>query len=247
MFAWLIPERKRALQAASRLRELVLKMMDDYTKDKASSTPGSIIQLVMDSDAFSPDDKMAQLLELLIAGHDTTSFSIAWILLSLARHPIEQTKLRESLASLSPNEYSTSRQLKAVVKEGMRLHPVAAAGSIREAGRDFITSRNEIIPKGSICFLPFILQFRNKDIFVEPDKFIPDRWETPSKEMVDALNPFSLGKQNCLGQSLAQAETFSIVARIITKFELSVETEGTVDFFLTLKPVGAILKAVRLT
>jgi len=69
----------------------------------------------------------------------------------------------------------------------------------------------------------------------------------PTQEMVDALNPFSLGKQNCLGQSLAQAETFSIVARIITKFELSVETEGKVDFFLTLKPVGAILKAVRLT
>ena len=246
MFAWFITERKRALQAAGRLRELVLKMMDDYTQDKASSTPGSIIQLVMDSDAFSPDDKMAQLLELLIAGHDTTSFSIAWILLSLARHPIEQTKLRESLASLSPNEYSTSPQLKAVVKEGMRLHPVAAAGSIREAGRDFITSRNEIIPKGSICFLPFILQFRNKDIFVEPDKFLPERWNNPTKEMVDALNPFSLGKQNCLGQSLAQAETFAIVARIITKFELSVETEGSVDFFLTLKPVGAILKAQKI-
>jgi len=177
MFAWLIPGRKRALQAAGRLRELVLKIMNDYAEKKAStSTPGSIIQLVMDSDAFSPDDKMAQLLELLIAGHDTTSFSIAWILLSLARHPLEQTKLRESLASLSPNEYSTSPQLKAVVKEGMRLYPVAAAGSIREAGRDFITSRNEIIPKGSICFLPFILQFRNKDIFVEPDKFIPDRF-----------------------------------------------------------------------
>ena len=55
--------------------------------------------------------------------------------------------------------------------------------------------------------------------------------------MVDAFNPFSLGKQNCLGQSLAQAETFAIVARIVTKFELSVENEGTVDFFLTLKPL----------
>ena len=64
--------------------------------------------------------------------------------------------------------------------------------------------------------------------------------------MVDAFNPFSLGKQNCLGQSLAQAETFTIVARIVTKFELSVENEGTVDFFLTLKPVGAILRARKL-
>jgi len=246
MFSFLLPERKRAIKAAGSLRTLILKMMDDYTRNKASNTPGSIIQLVMDSDAFSPDNKMAQLLELLVAGHDTTSFSIAWILLSLARHPEEQTVLRTSLASLSPNEYSTSVQLKAVVKEGMRLYPVAAAGSIRETGRDITTNRNEIIPKGSICFLPFMLQFRNKDIYVDPDKFKPNRWENPTKEMVDAFNPFSLGKQNCLGQSLAQAETFAIVARIVTKFELSVESEGTVDFFLTLKPVGAILRARKI-
>jgi len=64
--------------------------------------------------------------------------------------------------------------------------------------------------------------------------------------MLDAFNPFSLGKQNCVGQSLAQAETFAIVARICSEFELSVESEGTVDFFLTLKPVGARLRARKL-
>jgi cytochrome P450 len=47
---------------------------------------------------------------------------------------------------------------------------------------------------------------------------------------LDAFNPFSLGKQNCVGQSLAKAETQAIVARICSEFEfeLQVEDEGDV-------------------
>lgn len=57
----------------------------------------------------------------------------------------------------------------------------------------------------SICICSMLL-FRNPDIFEDPESFIPSRWEHPTQEMNDAFNPFSLGKQNCLGQSLAKAE-----------------------------------------
>ena len=88
-----------------------------------------------------------------------------------------------------------------------------------------------------------MLLFRNPDIFNDPDSFQPSRWETPTRDMLDAFNPFALGKQNCVGQSLANAELFAIVARICSEFELSVESEGSVGFFLTLKPMGARLRA----
>ena len=100
-----------------------------------------------------------------------------------------------------------------------------------------------LIPKGSICSAHFLLLFRNPDIFDQPDAFIPFRWENPSRAMMDAFNPFSLGKQNCVGQSLAQAETAVVVARICSEFEVSVECEGTNEFGLTLKPVGMRLRA----
>jgi hypothetical protein len=51
-----------------------------------------------------------------------------------------------------------------------------------------------------------------------------------------------LWKQNCVGQSLAKAETQAIVVRICSEFELMVEVKGHADFFLTLKPVGARLR-----
>jgi len=87
-----------------------------------------------------------------------------------------------------------------------------------------------------------LLLFRNPDIFEDPNSHLPSRWENPTREMLDSFNPYSLGKQNCAGQSLAQAETFAVVARICTEFELSVECEGTVNYSFTLKPNGARLR-----
>eukprot|EP00956_Cyclotella_meneghiniana_P004484 scaffold5537_cov54-Cyclotella_meneghiniana.AAC.5 len=143
--------------------------------------------------------------------------------MSLAKHPEEQSKLRNSLRGMSPDNWSNCEQLLHVIKEGMRLHPVGA--SIRKIGRDIATNnKDEILPK-------------------DPDSFNPSRWESPSKKMMDAMQPFGLGKQNCVGQLLAKSETHAIIARIIYEFELVVVEEGTVDFFLTLKPVGARLRA----
>lgn len=247
LFGWFISDRRRAFVAAQNLQKMMFQIMNAYRNKEKPNHNGTVIQLITESDAYPTDDeKVAELIGILIAGHDTTAFSISWILLELARNPDEQRKLRASLSQLSPENWSRSEYLKGVIKEGMRLHPVAAAGSTRTIGRDITTSRNELLPKGSICFLPFMLLFRNPDIFDEPDSFLPSRWEIPTRDMLDAFNPFSLGKQNCVGQSLAQAETFAIVARICSEFELSVESEGTVDFFLTLKPVGARLRARKL-
>lgn len=37
---------------------------------------------------------------LLLAGHDTTAFSVTWLLWELAKHPEYQAKVREELAAV---------------------------------------------------------------------------------------------------------------------------------------------------
>ena len=114
--------------------------------------------------------------------------------------------------------------------------------AVRIIGRDVMT-KSGLLPKGSICVMHFLLLFRNPDIFTNPDSFIPSRWKNPTKDMKDAFHPFSMGRQNCIGQSLARAETVAVVARICSEYELSVECEGSSDCSLTLKPMGTRLKA----
>jgi cytochrome P450 len=243
VFGPFLADRRRALQASKNVSNISRNIMDAYRRLEAPEKD-TIIDRIMKSDAYKNDDeRLADMTVFLIAGHDTTAYSLAWILLELARNPMQMTKLRESLSNAPPEDWSRSEVLRIIVKEGLRLHPVVPGGSIRTIGRDIETKTGMLLPKGSIIFMPFIMLLRNPIIFENENTFQPSRWEKPSKEMADAFLPFSLGKQNCIGQSLANAELHCIVARICAEFDLKVKEEGTVDYFLTLKPAGARLIA----
>jgi cytochrome P450 len=243
VFGPFLADRRRALQASKNVSNISRNIMDAYRRLEAPEKD-TIIDRIMKSDAYKNDDeRLADMTVFLIAGHDTTAYSLAWILLELARNPMQMTKLRESLSNAPPEDWSRSEVLRIIVKEGLRLHPVISSGSVRTIGRDIETKTSMLLPKGSIIFMPFIMLLRNPIIFENENTFQPSRWEKPSKEMADAFLPFSLGKQNCIGQSLANAELHCIVARICAEFDLKVKEEGTVDYFLTLKPAGARLIA----
>lgn len=241
----LLPERRRAHQAAESLMEFANTIMQHYKKLE-SPIKDTLIDRIMNSDVYSNDrERQADIVFLLFAGHDTTALSLSWTLLELAKHPQHVQSVRESLSQLPPNEWGSSNALGNVLKEGMRLHPATAAGSIRQINKDIQAEGGFLLPKGSAVILPLILLFRNPDIYTNPDIFDPNRWVNSTTEMVDAHLPFSLGKQNCLGQALARVELQSIIGMICSEFDLEVEDEGTSTFFLTYKPVGARLIATQ--
>jgi cytochrome P450 len=245
MFGYLLPERRKAHQAAARLMGFAKKIMDHYLTLK-NPVKGTIIDRLMTSDVFSNEQALqAEIVFLILAGHDTTGFSISWTLLELARNPKHIQDIRRSLVSLPSDECEKSEPLRNVVKEAMRLHPVAAGGSMRVTGIDMETNEGFLLPKGSFVFLPLILLLRNPRVYNNPDQFLPERWQEADQAMTDSFLPFSLGKQNCVGQALAKIELHSVVARICSEFDLSVVQECETEFFLTLKPIGAKLLARR--
>ena len=67
-FGRFMPERRRAMAAARKLRALVTEIMRSY-REKGPTHDGTLIQLIMESEAFpTEDEKAAQLLEFLVAG-----------------------------------------------------------------------------------------------------------------------------------------------------------------------------------
>ncbi|TVY15286.1 Cytochrome P450 monooxygenase FUM2 [Lachnellula arida] len=65
--------------------------------------------------------------------------------------------------------------------------------------------------------------------FTDPETFAPSRWlDDPhfASDKRSALQPFSVGPSNCIGQHLAMAEMRAILARMLWHFDISLCEES---------------------
>ncbi|CAB9529174.1 hydroxyvitamin D-1 alpha hydroxylase, mitochondrial [Seminavis robusta] len=240
----LLPAHRRARLAAERIQGLGFRIIEAYKKLE-NPTQGTIINLIMCNQAYKNDaERTADIAILLVAGHDTTAYTLAWTLKELAQNPIKQAELRRSIREddlQAPHQLETVRS---TIREGIRLHPVSGAGSARLTGKDFVTKDGKLIPAGSITIMSYMIMLRDPSVFGKDyDQFNPSRWEKATPEMNQAFLPFSAGRQNCVGQPLANAELHCILPRIISQFELTVDEPGHCECFLTIKPVNTMLRA----
>ena len=59
--------------------------------------------------------------------------------------------------------------------------------------------------------------------FPEPQKFKPERFinENGELEKIEELIPFSIGKRQCLGESLARMELFLIISNFFNVYKIA--------------------------
>jgi cytochrome P450 family 4 len=185
----------------------------------------------------------------MIAGFDTTGYTLASTLMLLAKHPNVQDKLRsEILATDDIDKRSKCNYMKDVITESNRLIPVSGLGAVRTTGRDFFCkNRSMMIPKGSDVKLCQTLHNRNPTVFTNPKAFEPERWENPTKEMQQSVMMFLCGLRRCPGQSLAMAELHSAIPKLIAEYQVDVESEGKILNFLTMGYVGARLNFTKIS
>jgi cytochrome P450 len=255
VFGFLFPGVWDANRRAKELMQIASNIMAAYRKNP-NPTKGTVIDLIMSNPHYNNDgERAADVIDLIVAGHETSSNSMTMLLLELAKNPTEQYRLQKELREMDEPDRPSSDHLKSCIRESMRLWPVTAPGPIRQVGRDYIIKnqysddpkgRDLIIPKNSLVFMPIICLFHNANIFEEHERFLPSRWEHPTEEMKKAWMPFAVGKRNCLGQSLANCEMQSILSQVCAKYNFEVVDEGSVSFFISLKPVGVRLKATKI-
>jgi len=239
---------RRMMLSSARARKFAQSVLDHYRQRSNSMKStiisehhnNTIISMIANNNQYQSDvERCSDIISFYIAGHDTTAYTLAWILLELARNPAEQTRLREALRRAPVDDRIHTPELKHVIKEGMRLHPVAP--NIWRTLDKNITTEDYYIPKGAHISIATLSIQRNAEYFEDPDEFRPSRWEDPNDAALSAFMPFALGRRNCVGQSLAYAELCNTLAILLADHELRVVNEGRVDFFVTLKPIGVKL------
>jgi len=201
----------------------------------------------------SDKERLAEIITYLVAGHDTTGYSLAFALYEIAKQgPDFAAKLRQEINDdhdLVP-QHETSL-FNRTCKEALRLWPVAAVGPVRRVtAKDGLrvtaaSGREYLLPHGATAFCPFLPIMRLAPGVHEPETFDPDRWLDPGQ--ADGLRasymPFSLGPRNCLGMAFALAELKRVLAAIVQRYDVTLVKDFRPDFFLTMKPVDGLLRA----
>ncbi|KIY51555.1 cytochrome P450 [Fistulina hepatica ATCC 64428] len=208
-FPWLNHLPIPALQQDGVAKTIALRIASDMLKENRAALAAnnnardilSILVRDMQSRADSKEEPMEdwRLLEnistFIMVGHETTSCSVIFTLLELARNQEIQAKLRKELQAASDVTYNTLSKLEyldAVTKEGLRLHPasprtdrIATEDDVLPQSKPIVTRLGESISsihikKGQIVQIPSSVLNTNPEVW-GPDAhdFKPERWIAP--------------------------------------------------------------------
>ncbi|KAL3905107.1 MAG: hypothetical protein SGILL_009812 [Bacillariaceae sp.] len=135
-------------------------------------------------------ERLVNLITLLQAGVDTTSNSLAWAVIELARRPEVQEKLRKELNETIPEGENYSRQqhklpyLKAFMRELQRVSP-AAGGNMRKLPFD-VQAGDYVLKKNSMIMWNQSLYSNDPELVGgDPSEFRPERWLAYDKATAD--------------------------------------------------------------
>jgi len=160
-----------------------------------------------------------------LAGHETTSTALSWILTILVKYPEVQEKARKEVFERIPGEvtYDSLKELPYIdglIKEGLRIYPPAPAIGGRYAANDSVVGTVRI-PAGTYIELNLISMAHDPKIWNDPEVVRPERWynENLTKEQRSAWMPFSVGPRICIGMSFSLFEQKIFLINLLKKFK----------------------------
>ncbi|CAN1273735.1 Demethylepipodophyllotoxin synthase [Linum perenne] len=176
---------------------------------------------IMDRDSDTVNK--ATSLSLILAGADTTTVTMTWLLSLLVNHPDVQESDLHNLVYLN-----------AIVKETLRLYPPGPLAVPHQAMEDCTVAAGHMIKEGTRLIVNISKIQRDPKIWPNPDEFQPDRFLTTHKDIdVKGQNfeliPFGSGRRMCPGLNFALQVMYLTMATLLHGFDFSRATSEPVD------------------
>nr|XP_043637773.1 cytochrome P450 93A3-like [Erigeron canadensis] len=185
---------------------------------------------------LSRENIKAFILDIFLAGTDTTASTIEWGLSELINHPNIIKKAIEEIHRtigenrlLQESDIPNLPYLQAIVKETLRLHP---AGPViaRESTEDSMVAGYHI-PARTHIFINVWALGRDPNHWENPHEFRPERFQEKEKELDVRgqhfqMLPFGSGRRMCPGISLAQFMVHATLGAMIQCFDWKAGKDG---------------------
>jgi cytochrome P450 len=171
------------------------------------------------------DELLDEMFTLLMAGHETTATSLAWVFHHVLPRADVRTRLRDELARVvgdgpvGAQHVPRLEYLEAVMKECARLTPVAT-NVVRRLKVPMRIGGLDLPPGVGVSACIYATHHR-PDLWPDPERFDPDRF-LGARPGPNTYFPFGGGVRRCLGAAFATYELKIVLATVLARVELAV-------------------------
>ena len=210
--------------------EAMHRIADEIIAERLREGPGrhdDLLELMLQSD-LEPANIRYQLINFLVAGHETTSGALSFALYFLARHPEIADRARAEIAEVWGEQQRPDfeliaklRYVRRVFDEALRLHPTVP-GYYRAAREDTLLAGVHPMRKGDWVLALTMTLHRDPRWGEDPDAFDPDRFapENVKARPAGLYKPFGTGPRSCIGRQFALHEAVLLLAVLLRRYEL---------------------------
>ncbi|KAG6404320.1 hypothetical protein SASPL_136566 [Salvia splendens] len=204
-------------------------------RDRAveDSGEGDIIDVllrVQKQSELTDDQLKAILMDVFIAGTDTSVSIIVWIMAELIRNPTARQKAQRQVREIAKGKPMVEESdlpnlpyLKQVIKEAFRLHPPAPLLIPRETTEPCtIDGGRYHIPAKTRVFFNVAAMSTDPTVWENPREFSPERFEDSGVDYRGQhfeLLPFGAGRRGCPGISFSVPVVELTVANLLLRFD----------------------------
>ncbi|XP_060903133.1 cytochrome P450 2F5-like [Labrus mixtus] len=239
LMEWLPGRQHKVFAGVDKVRDFIMKKIQEHQDTLDPSSPRDYIDCFLTrlsqekhlpTSEFHYENLVGTVLNLFLAGTETTSSTIRFSLSVLIKYPKIQENMQHEIDTVIGQERSPRMEDRkslhftdAVLHEIQRLMDIVPMGIPHYALHD-ITFRGYTIPKNTIIIPLLHSVLKEEKQWETPWSFNPQHFldHNGNFKKNPAFMPFSAGKRACVGESLARMEIFLFMVSLLQRFTFSV-------------------------
>ncbi|XP_041659373.1 cytochrome P450 2F3-like [Cheilinus undulatus] len=239
LMEWLPGKQHIMFGRVETLRNFTMKQIQEHKDTLDPNSPRDFIDCFLSrldqekhlpTTEFHYDNLVSTVLNLFLAGTETTSSTIRYSLSVLIKYPEIQERMQQEIDTVVGHERSPRMEDRkslhftdAVLHEIQRFMDLVPM-SVPHYALENITFRGYTIPKGTLIIPLLHSVLKEERHWETPWSFNPQHFldHNGNFKKNPAFLPFSAGKRSCAGESLARMEIFLFIVSLLQNFTFSV-------------------------